>query len=90
MLEYAQAISNGLVYPFVNALMAALGDAIMLSMENACAILDLYAGANSIHKFPPSMAKARGDKAAGSPALSIALACSKKGSLSSLEDKTWL
>ena len=33
------------------------------------------------------MAKARGDKAAGSPAVSIALACFKKGSLSSLEDE---
>ena len=33
------------------------------------------------------MAEARGDKAAGSPALSVAQTCSKKGSLSSLEDK---
>ena len=44
--------------------------------------------ANYVNKVPPSMAKAQGGKAAGSPVLSIALACSKKGSLSSYGDET--
>ena len=78
----------GRTHKFTDTLMAALGDATMLSTEDTCAILDLYMGDGNIHKVPPSMAEARGDKAAGSQAMSVAQACSKKGSLSSLEDET--
>ena len=39
-------------------------------------------------KVPPSSAEAGGDEAAGSPAMTVAQACSKKGTLSSSEDET--
>ena len=87
-MEYAKAISKGKVGKFVVALIAALGDATAMSMEDTCAITDLYMSNKCTHKVPPSMAKAGGDKAAGSPVMSVAQACSKKGTLSSSEDET--
>ena len=46
-------------------------------MSNICA-----------HKVPPSTAEARGDMAAGSPATSVAQACSKRSTISSSKDET--
>ncbi len=58
-----------------------------LSTEDICTILDLYVDSYIVRKVPPLTAKVGGDNVMGSPALSIVLACSKKGSLSSLEDE---
>ena len=53
-----------------------------------CVIAELYMSDECTHKVPPSTAKAGGNKAAGSPATTLAQACSKKGTLSSSEDET--
>ena len=66
--------------------MATLGDASVLSMEDTCAILDLYTDRSNACKVPPSTAEAGWDEATGLPAMGIAQTCSKKGSLSSLEE----
>ena len=68
--------------------MAALGDATAMSAENTCNIVDLYTSDKCTREVPPSTAEAGGDEATGSPAMSIAQACSKKGTLSSSEDET--
>ena len=80
--------SGGQAAEFADAFMTALGDATTLSMADTFTILYLYRGARSICKVPPSMTEAGGDKATGSPALSVAQACSKRGSHSSSEDET--
>ena len=81
--EYAKAISRGQAGKIVDALMVALGNATAMSAENTCDIVDLYMSDEDTHEVPLSMAKAGGDEAAGSPATSVAQACSKKGTLSS-------
>ena len=85
--EYAKTIFRGQVSEFTDALMASLGNATAMSTEDTFAIVELHTGDECTHKVPPSMAKAGGDKATGSPAISIAHACSKKDTLSSLEDE---
>ena len=72
---------------FADALIATLGDATAMSAEDTGAIADLYTDNRSTSKVLPSTTKTRGDEAAGSPATSIAQACSKKDSISSLEDE---
>ena len=52
-LEYAKAISKGLVEKFVDALMTALGNATTLSTEDICTILDLYVDVDIVCKVPP-------------------------------------
>ena len=72
----------------VDALMAAaLGNATAINTDDKCTITELYMSNICAHKVPPSTAEARGDEAAGSPAMSIAQAGSKKGNLSSSENE---
>ena len=77
--EYAKAISRGQAGKCVDALMDALGDATMMSMEDTWAIAEQYMSNVCTHKVPSSMAEASGDEATGLPATSVAQACSKKG-----------
>ena len=67
--------------------MAALDDATAISAEDTCTSIELYTSNECAHKVPSSMVKAQGDEAAGLPVTSIALAYSKKGILSPLEDE---
>ena len=84
-LEYAKAISMGWAGKFTDVFMATLGDASVLSIEDTCAILDLYTDRSNACKVPPSTDEARGDEAAGSPVMHTASSYSKKGTLSSAE-----
>ena len=86
--EYAKAIARGKASKLVDALMATLGNATVMSTEDTCNIVDLYTIDGCSCKVPPSTAEAGGDEATGTPATSVALACSKKGTLSSSEDET--
>ncbi len=86
-LEYAKAISRGQAGKFADALIVSLGNVTTMSMEDTCTIAELYMTNQCGHKVSPSMADAGGDKAAGSPATSVAQACSKRGTLSSSEDE---
>ena len=86
--EYAEAISRGQAGECTDALMAALGNVTAMSTDNTCTITELYMSGVCAQKVPPSMAKARGDEATGSPATSVVQACSKKGTISSSEDET--
>ena len=70
--EYAKAISRGRAVEFTDALMATLGDAMAMCMEDTCTLVDLYMSNNCAHEVPPSTAEAGGDEAAGKPATSIA------------------
>ena len=51
--EYAEAISKGMAGEFMDALMAALGDATAMSTEDTCAIAELYMSNECAHKVPP-------------------------------------
>ena len=79
--EYAEAIFRGKAVEFIDALMAALGNATAKCAEDTCAIADLYTSNKRAHEVPLSMAEAGGDAAAGTPATSLAQACSRKGTL---------
>ena len=63
---------------FTDTSMVDLGNATVMSAEDTCAIMELYMSNECTHKVPPSTAEAGGDKAAGSPAMSIAQASSKR------------
>ena len=58
--------------------MAALGVATAMCAEDTCALVDLYTSDECAHEVPPTMAEAKGDEAAGTPAMSVAQACSKR------------
>lgn len=58
----------------MGALMAPLSNIKLLSAEDMCTLLDLYMGADATQKVPTSKSDTRDDEAAGSSAMSIALA----------------
>ena len=86
--KYAKAISRDWAGNFADALMADLGNTTAMSADDTWAILDLYMSDGHTCKILPSTAEAIGNETAGSLAKSVAQACSKKGSLSSLENET--
>lgn len=71
-----------MVDEFIEQLMATL-----LCAKDTCAHLNLHMSVNAAKKVPPLMTSTRDDEAAGLPVTSIALAYSKKGILSPLEDE---
>ena len=58
--EYAKAISRGKAVKFMEALMAALGNAMAMCVEDTCGIIDRYMSNKCDHKVSPSTPKTEG------------------------------
>lgn len=74
---------------FADVTFKAPGDKIDIDTDNWIPLYALCVAAYDAVQVPSSMTNTRGDKAAGYPAMSIALAPLKKGTLSSLEDEPY-